>query len=432
MIHDVIGIGFGPGNIAVAIALEELFPDISALFLETRDAPSWQPNMILNGSDIQHNPIRDLVTLRNPQSHYSFVNYLHKSGRLIDFLNIPLSYPLRKEYARYVVWAAKHFDEQVRYSSRVTEISFGNARELPESYTIKTASGEIYHARSLILSTGRTAFIPPVFKDFIGNNLCHLNEYISTVEKHAQRTPKKIVVVGGSQSAVEIILDLRDRFPHSEIKGFHRGFGYRMKDASPFIGEIYYPETTTYFYKLSETSKEQLRRDVWTSNYSASDRDVLEKLYVAIYEDRLDGIERVKCCPHREIVEVQKNEHGYCVHSVDRLTAASHCDDADLIILATGFINLGSAAWGEDVPPLLAGLHNKFAYSTNGKMRVNEDYSVGMKAEEELAGPIYLNGLCEQTHGLGDAGSFSLLSIRAERITRALAQNLGANLASEA
>jgi len=30
--------------------------------------------------------------------------------------------------------------------------------------------------------------------------------------------------------------------------------------------------------------------------------------------------------------------------------------------------------------------------------------------------PLYINGLCEASHGFGDAGSFSLLSVRSDTI----------------
>jgi hypothetical protein len=42
---DIIGIGFGPANIAFAAALEERHAQYSILFLERLDAPAWQPAM---------------------------------------------------------------------------------------------------------------------------------------------------------------------------------------------------------------------------------------------------------------------------------------------------------------------------------------------------------------------------------------------------
>ena len=45
-ILDIIGIGFGPSNIAVAIAHGELAPDLSALFLESRPTFGWHDTML--------------------------------------------------------------------------------------------------------------------------------------------------------------------------------------------------------------------------------------------------------------------------------------------------------------------------------------------------------------------------------------------------
>ena len=83
-VYDVIGIGFGPANIALAAALEERQAGFKIAFLEQMKAPAWQPAMLLSGSDIQNNPLRDLVTPRNPRSRYSFTNFLHEHGRLFE------------------------------------------------------------------------------------------------------------------------------------------------------------------------------------------------------------------------------------------------------------------------------------------------------------------------------------------------------------
>src|SRR6188474_2370073 len=93
-----VGIGFGPGNIAVAVAAEEAGVLDDFAFFEAAPGPQWQSGMLLSDSDIQHNPVRDLVSLRNPRSRYSFINYLHEQRRLLDFLNLPLEFPLRKDF----------------------------------------------------------------------------------------------------------------------------------------------------------------------------------------------------------------------------------------------------------------------------------------------------------------------------------------------
>lgn len=90
--YDVVGIGFGPANLALAIALEEAGFAGSCLFLERRPSPQWQPEMLLPRSDIQNHPCRDLVTPRNPRSRYTFMNFLFENGRLFEHLNLGIEF----------------------------------------------------------------------------------------------------------------------------------------------------------------------------------------------------------------------------------------------------------------------------------------------------------------------------------------------------
>jgi len=115
-INDIIGIGFGPANIAVAIALEEMYCDKSVLFFEKKQNSSWQNELLISDSDIQNHPLRDLVTPRNPRSKYSFTNFLYEKSRLYEYLNTGYTFPLRIEYNQYVTWVAEHFSHLVKYN----------------------------------------------------------------------------------------------------------------------------------------------------------------------------------------------------------------------------------------------------------------------------------------------------------------------------
>lgn len=54
LVHDLIGIGFGPSNIALAIALRERAgPPLRALFLERQAEFAWHPHMMLDGTHMQ-------------------------------------------------------------------------------------------------------------------------------------------------------------------------------------------------------------------------------------------------------------------------------------------------------------------------------------------------------------------------------------------
>lgn len=115
VVADGIGIGFGPANIALAVVAEESAASSDLVYIEGGTSPEWQPGMLIADSDIQNSPVRDLVSLRNPRSRYTFTNYLHEEGRLLDFLNLPLEFPLRKDFAKYVKWVGETVDANVNF-----------------------------------------------------------------------------------------------------------------------------------------------------------------------------------------------------------------------------------------------------------------------------------------------------------------------------
>ncbi|HEV7888654.1 MAG TPA: SidA/IucD/PvdA family monooxygenase [Acidimicrobiales bacterium] len=408
-----MGIGFGPANLALAIALEELFPEASVRFIEAQPGPTWQPGMLLRRSDIQHNPLRDLVTPRNPRSRYTFVNYLHETGRLFEFLNVPLAFPLRKEYARYITWAARQFADRVDYGVRATSVARG-----PEGRGYQVAAGgTTYTAGSLVVAPGRSQHIPPQFSDVLGDRVVHAADYLRRIDEWRAEGARHIVVVGSSQSACELMLDLLNRSEDLQVTNLMRGFGYRLKDTSPFMEEVYFPGFVDYYYQASQASKDDLDRQLRHTNYSSVDEDVLKELYVELYEQRLDGRPRAVVHANRDIQAVEADETGVRLLVQERHTGEAGVVHADAVVLATGFRDLGSGPRCEPCPPLLSGIAPDLRMD-GSQVWVGPDYDLA--GAREPLGPVYLNGLCESTHGMGDAGSFSLLALRSARIARSL------------
>lgn len=120
---DIIGIGFGPANLSLAIALRDAMgdgpPRTSLRFIERQDRFGWHRAMMLPGADMQISFVKDLVSLRDPTSPFSFLNYLHVKGRLSTFLNLKTFNPSRVEYNDYLAWAADHFSDVVAYGETV-------------------------------------------------------------------------------------------------------------------------------------------------------------------------------------------------------------------------------------------------------------------------------------------------------------------------
>ncbi len=428
--YDVLGIGFGPANLALAIALEELMPNANVKFLEMRERTRWLPEMLIDGSDIQNNPLRDLVTPRNPRSKYTFINYLYEQGRLFEYLNLGILFPLRKEYAHYIEWVSNHFQHWVEYNQHVTSIEvIRNENGIGCVYSVTTYSGNIYTAKALVVAPGRTPYIPAPFDKMNSERIFHLTKYLSCVTEWGQKLAlKKIAVVGSSQSAVELILDLSRKFPEAEIVGIVRSFGYRLKDTSPFTGEVYFPEFVNYYYHVDNESKKQVNQDLRYTNYSSVDGDVLNDLYLKIYEQKLDQAQKIFIKKYNLITDVSADTHKITLSLVEKHLKKPEIEEFDLVILATGFKNLGSKENEEPYPPILKNIKHYLRLNDDGYLNINYDYSINLLDEIDLNTPLFVNGLCESSHGMGDAGSFSLLSLRSAMIVERLKQSLKVSL----
>lgn len=418
---DIVGIGFGPANIALAIALQESGAGTQAVYIEQLAQPSWQSGMMLDGSDIQHNAVRDLVMPRNPRSRFTFHNYLFEQGRLFEYLNLGLPFPLRKDYVKYIVWAADQFRDQVRYASTVTSVDKLDRGDGKAGARVHLSDGQSISCRAVVVAPGRAPRIPAAFAGITDRRVYHFTQYLHRVADLERIAHPRIAVIGGSQSAVELTLDLSARLPDASVHNIMRGFGYRQKDLSPFTGEVYFPSFIDYYYGCSDASQRDLNQQLRYTNYSAADIDVIQALYVRMYEQRLDGVERIKvvrntavtaCLPRSEDVLLRLRE--------------VHLDEPaelpfDAVILATGFQDLTPYGEGQFLPGVLDPLVGDVARTPAGFAMVGRDYRV-LPGDGRTLPPVYLNGLCESSHGMGDAGSFSLLSQRSDTIATSVIQ----------
>ncbi|KAI9821380.1 MAG: hypothetical protein M1832_003387 [Thelocarpon impressellum] len=135
-VQDLICVGFGPASLAIAVALQDALtsatpPDIprlrqrspKVLFLERQRRFAWHAGMLLPGAKMQISFIKDLATLRDPRSEFTFMNYLHKNNRLVQFSNLGTFLPLRLEYEDYMRWCATAFDDAVEYGQQVLDVT---------------------------------------------------------------------------------------------------------------------------------------------------------------------------------------------------------------------------------------------------------------------------------------------------------------------
>ncbi len=88
-VYDVVGVGFGPSNLALAIAIAEQneraggVGPVTSLFFERQHEFGWHRGMLIDDATMQVSFLKDLVTMRNPTSDFSFLSYLHGADRLV-------------------------------------------------------------------------------------------------------------------------------------------------------------------------------------------------------------------------------------------------------------------------------------------------------------------------------------------------------------
>ena len=118
-VHDLLGVGIGPFNLGLACLAEPL--GLDAVFLDSRDGFAWHHGLMFDHATIQVPFLADLVTLADPTSPYTFLNYLHEQGRLYRFYFHERFHVLRAEYEAYCRWVAERV-ASCRFSHRVDAI----------------------------------------------------------------------------------------------------------------------------------------------------------------------------------------------------------------------------------------------------------------------------------------------------------------------
>jgi len=404
-IYDVVGVGFGPSNLALAIALAEHngspAEPVTAHFLERQPRFGWHRGMLIDTATMQVSFLKDLVTMRNPTSEFSFVNYLHSVGRLVDFINHKNLFPLRVEFHDYFEWAAAKVDDVVSYGVEVVSVKPVRDGGEIAFFDVTTSDGGTLRARNLVMGTGLRPQLPAGVE--VGPRIWHNSELLHRVERLRDTDSRRFVVVGAGQSAAEVAALLHDQFPRAEVCAVFARYGYSPADDSSFANRIFDPEAVDQFYRAGEPVKDRLMRYHGSTNYSAVDVDLIDELYRRMYRERVLGAQRLRLFNVSRPVEVV--DTGSTVTAVvESLTTGERTIlDADAVIYATGYLPA-------DPTPLLGELGPQCVRDAEGRLCVERDYRI--TTEPEVRGGIYLQGGTEHTHGI----TSSLLSNTAVRV----------------
>ncbi|WP_433262257.1 lysine N(6)-hydroxylase/L-ornithine N(5)-oxygenase family protein [Actinosynnema sp. CS-041913] len=408
-VFDVLGVGFGPSNLALAIAVTEhnaaARPEdvVTAHFLERQPRFGWHRGMLLDDATMQVSFLKDLVTLRNPSSSFSFLNYLHGQGRLVDFINHKNLFPLRVEFHEYFEWAAEKVDDLVSYDHDVVAVrpvtEDGAVTHFDVSSRTSGGEVEVRRARNLVLATGLRASLPEGVVQ--SDRVWHNRDFLHRIE--SLEDPKRLVVVGAGQSGAEVTAYLHERFRGAEVCAVFARYGYSPADDSSFANRIFDPAAVDDFYAAPEQVKRRLMDYHSNTNYAVVDNDLIAELYRRVYREKVAGAQRLRLLNLSCVVELAETADAVRVTVESLSTGARTVLDADAIVYATGYREA-------DPTGLLGELAGRCLRDEQDRLRVGRDYR--LVTEDRLLGGIYLQGGTEHTHGI----SSSLLSNTSVRV----------------
>lgn len=411
---DALGLGYGPSNIALAVCFDELNPEdrrFSLGFAEKDANTAWHRGILLPWALSQVSFVKDLATLRNPRSRFSFLNYLHENGRLDEFVNLGVFTPFRVEISGYLSWAGRTVREsECLFQHKCVELRGIKRAGRVKSWAARFSNGAEIEASDLVVSVGRDLNIPKEFADLPDHLVFHSQNYLRGIEHHRGRKGLRVAVIGAAQSAAEVFRAVHDDLSNSQPTVIMRGVGFRYYDTSPYLNELFQPSYVDRFYAMSEESRKEILRQMHMANYGGLAPYLLNDLYRMQYLQRVQGKEISRILTMMQIMSADVSGEEVKLTLRDKTTGELREEVFDVVILGTGFENR--------LPQILGGIDHLIKKSDAGGFHLSRDYQLGMT--ENVDAGLFLQGLAESTHGIADT-LLSNLADRSQRIASTLA-----------
>ncbi|MEU9195283.1 lysine N(6)-hydroxylase/L-ornithine N(5)-oxygenase family protein [Streptomyces hundungensis] len=410
---DLIGVGFGPSNLAVALALDEAeaAPGCGALFLERQSEFGWHTGMLLDEATMQVSFLKDLVTMRNPASPHSYLCYLRDRGRLAAFINQKSLFPLRTEFHDYLAWCAERVGHLVRYGSQVVDIrpvtGPDGTVDLLDVVVHRDGAEEVYRTRNVVIAAGLKPWLPDGVER--SDRVWHTSELLHRLPEFDSVAPRSLTVVGAGQSAAEAVAHLHGRFPEAEVRSVFERYGYSPADDSPFANQIFDPDAVDEYYVAPEHVRRRLVDYHRNTNYAVVDLELIQDLYARSYREQVGGARPRLVMMNVSRIASLSQEAGAVRLVVEHLPTGKLTEfESDAVVFGTGYRPADPLA-------LLGSLADQLKLDDQARPHLDRDYR--LVTTDRVRAGIYLQGPTEHTHGLAS----TLLSVTAVRAGEILA-----------
>lgn len=400
---DLIGIGLGPSNLSLAALLNPL-PQFSYQFLEKEKDFQWHSGMQLPFADLQVSHLKDLVTMVDPQSPFSFLSYLSSQKRLYQFINASFQRVSRTEYNQYYRWVCTQLEAKLSFDTEVTEV-----QQEKGAFTILSNKGR-FRAKNLVLGCGLNPTLPPFIPQQPSQTVFHSSCYRDLKLSYGS---KRVDVVGGGQSGAEIVLDLLSahHLP-SKLHWITRRDNYLPLDESPFVNELFTPDYSHYFYSLPPDKQKKILKEQKLASEGIS-LSTLEALYRRIYHLHFLQEQKLNLClmPRTKALNLVKADPHWQLHIKELISEREKMIEADTIIFCTGY--------HFRLPAFLEPLHKKIHKDEHGDLLIKEDYS--LDSDLPASTKIYIQNGARHCRGVADP-NLSLSAWRSAHIINSFAQ----------
>ncbi|MFE7131409.1 lysine N(6)-hydroxylase/L-ornithine N(5)-oxygenase family protein [Streptomyces sp. NPDC057638] len=399
--HDLVGIGIGPFNLSLAALADGITTPLSTAFFEQRPRFSWHPGLLIEGATLQVPFLADLVTLVDPASRWSFLNYLRSRERLFPFYFAEKFHIHRAEYDAYCRWVGDGLSG-LHFGHQVDAVRWNPERGLFEvDFTQLDQDGEAQalgrtHARHIVLGIGTEPFVPEPLRPLVRSAavpVIHSSDYLHHREELL--AAGHITVIGSGQSGAEIFLDLLRARPAGaeRLHWLGRTEAFAPMEYSKLGLEHFTPDYSRYFHALPEQTRDRLVPRQWQL-HKGIDVDTLAAIHDELYRRTLDGgwpdavltpgvgvrtagrIATTRVELHLE--HLQQGTRG-------RLTT-------DAVVLATGYRQ-------RPAETLLAGLDPYLRHDSSGRPRIDAEFR--MILDDSVTGSVYVQNAETHTHGVG-------------------------------
>jgi lysine N6-hydroxylase len=370
---------------------------LRGLFLEREAGFDWHPGMLIDDTTLQNPFLADLVSLADPTSRFSFLNYCKQEGRLYSFFIRGRFHLSRAEYNRYCQWAASELGDTIAFSSRVEQIDYN---EVAHIYVVsgrdpRTLRPFVHRAAKLVIGIGSAPRLPACCEP-IREHCLHSAQYVH--HKARLQGRRSIAVIGSGQSAAEIFHDLlKERDDHGyALTWITRSPRFVPMETTRFSLEMTSPDYIDYLSTLPDDTRERVlaRQD---NLYKGINATLINTIYDLLDERRRAGHQDARLITRSALIGCRHDAVQDLLHlrfvQLDERQHYTHLTDG--AVFATGYEH--------GVPRFVEGIRDRIDWDTQGRYRLSPDFAIdrdGSTIFVQNAAP-HLHGLIDPDLGMG-------------------------------